>query len=106
MPDFSYTALAPTGKRDQGTLTANSEREVMAVLDARGLFPVKIELAKSSVVRGSSSTGRVKSRYMAAFFAQLADLLRAGVALLRALQILEKQSSHPVFASILREIHV
>ena len=43
---------------------------------------------------------------MCAFFAQLADLLRAGVSLLRALQILEKQSSNPSFSEILREVHV
>ena len=40
MAEFTYEAMAATGQRSQGTLTANSEREVMAMLDARGLFPV------------------------------------------------------------------
>ncbi len=103
MPDFTYEALANTGARNQGTLTANSKHEVMSMLDARGLFPLRIDLVKTAAI----GTGkRVKSRHMAAFFAQLADLLRAGVPLLRALQILEKQGSNPALSEILREIHV
>ena len=46
MPEFSYEALANGGQRNKGTLTANSEREVMAMLDARGLFPVTIAPVK------------------------------------------------------------
>ena len=104
MPDFTYEALANTGVRNQGTLTANSKHEVMSMLDARGLFPVSIELVKTTATGVGGK--RVKSRHMAAFFAQLADLLRAGVPLLRCLQILEKQSSFPALSEILREVHV
>jgi general secretion pathway protein F len=104
MPDFSYQALANTGSRSVGTLTANSEREAITMLDSRGLFPVRIELVKQAA--SASGGKRVKSRHMATFFAQLADLLRAGVPLLRSMEILEKQTSQPVLADILREIHV
>ena len=38
MPEFTYEAMARTGIRSQGTLVANSEREVMSMLDARGLL--------------------------------------------------------------------
>jgi general secretion pathway protein F/type IV pilus assembly protein PilC len=102
MPEFSYTALAATGARTQGSLTANSEREAMAMLDARGLFPVHINQAKSAAVgrRGR----RVKSRVMAAFYAQLADLLHSGVPLLRSIELLERQSSHPALSEVLREV--
>ena len=33
MAEFTFDALASSGQRSQGTLTANSEREVMAMLD-------------------------------------------------------------------------
>jgi general secretion pathway protein F/type IV pilus assembly protein PilC len=104
MPDFNYEALAGTGQRNSGTLSANSEREAMAMLDARGLFPLRIELAKSaiSVRRGGR---RVGSRSMATFFSQLADLLRSGVPLLRSLEILERQSAAPALSEILRDVH-
>jgi general secretion pathway protein F/type IV pilus assembly protein PilC len=42
---------------------------------------------------------------MVTFFSQLADLLRAGVPLLRCLEILEKQSANANLSEILREIH-
>jgi general secretion pathway protein F len=102
MPDFSYTALANTGKRDQGTLTANSEREVLAILDARGLFPLRIDPVATSTSRPGGKS--LRSRYLAQFFGQLADLLRAGVPLLRSLETLERQSSAPVLGDILREV--
>jgi general secretion pathway protein F/type IV pilus assembly protein PilC len=104
MPDFNYEALAGTGQRSNGTLTANSERDAMAMLDARGLFPLRIELAKSAVnVRRGGR--RVASRQMATFFSQLADLLRSGVPLLRSLEILERQSAAPALSEILRDVH-
>jgi general secretion pathway protein F/type IV pilus assembly protein PilC len=105
MPDFNFEAMAGTGQRNNGTLTANSEREVMAMLDARGLFPLRIELAKSavSIRRGGK---RVGSRQMATFYSQLADLLRSGVPLLRSLEILERQSTAPALSDILRDVHV
>lgn len=102
MPEYTFEAIAPSGVRSQGTLTAGSEREVMAMLDSRGLFPVKIEQAKQS---GFSFRWRrgVGSRQMASFYSQLADLLHSGVPLLRSLDILERQCS-PVLAEIIREV--
>ena len=42
---------------------------------------------------------------MAAFYSQLADLLRSGVPLLRSLEILERQSSHGgPLGAILKEV--
>src|SRR5262245_57004460 len=103
MPEFSYTALANTGLRDQGTLTANSEREAMTILDSRGLYPIKIESLKKQIKIGKGGK-RVKPRVMANFYNQLADLLRAGVPLLRSLEILQRQSSVPALTETLREV--
>jgi general secretion pathway protein F len=104
MPDYSYEALAGTGQRTNGTLAANNEREVVSILDAKGLFPIRIEMSKQAV-RVQRGGGRVSSRNMATFFSQLADLLRAGVPLLRSLEILERQDSQKALSEILREVH-
>jgi general secretion pathway protein F/type IV pilus assembly protein PilC len=103
VPDFTYEAMATSGTRSQGTLTAGNEREVMAMLDARGLFPVRITLSKDSVVKGGRSK-KVKGRHMAAFYSQMADLLQSGVPLLRSIEILERQSSQPALSSVLKEV--
>lgn len=106
MPDFAFKAMSPDGgQRSDGTLTANSEREVMSILDARGLFPLEIAMVKNAAVGGDSGK-KVKSKHMTTFYSQLADLLRAGVPLLRSLEILERQASQPALSEILKEIHV
>src|SRR5205085_12520604 len=102
MPDFTYEAIGISGQRSNGTLTATCEREAASMLDARGLFPVKINMTKSAA---TSAVGKkVKGRFMAAFYSQLADLLRSGVPLLRSLDVLERQSSNPALSEVLREV--
>jgi len=105
MPDFAFKALSSAGQRSDGTLTANSEREVMTILDGRGLFPVEIAMVKNAAV-ATKGGRKVKTRHMATFFSQLADLLRAGVPLLRSLEILERQRFQAALSEILKEIHV
>jgi general secretion pathway protein F/type IV pilus assembly protein PilC len=101
VPEFNYEAIGGSGQRSQGTLVANSEREVMAMLDSRGLFPVRIAAkAEAAHHRGR----RIRARYMCTFYSQLSDLLRSGVPLLRSLDILERQSTQPALSEVLREV--
>jgi general secretion pathway protein F/type IV pilus assembly protein PilC len=104
MPDFNYEAINSTGQKSNGTLTAVSEREVLAMLDAKALFPVRIAMAKGSIKAAGRSNKKVKPRQMAAFFSQMADLLRSGVPLLRSLDILERQGAETNLGAIIREV--
>lgn len=106
MPDFTYEALARTGAKSTGTLTANSEREAALVLDGRGLFPIKISLARSQAGGGGGGlfAKKVGGRQLATMYSQLADLLHAGVPLLRSLELLERQSTNPTQQSVLRDV--
>lgn len=105
MPEFSYEAMAASGMRTQGTLTANSERDAMSQLDAKGLYPMRIAPIKKSASGSLFSFGSgIKSRHLATMYMQLADLLHAGVPLLRSLDILERQSAQPALSEILREV--
>ncbi len=99
MPDFSYTALSGS-LRQTGVLTATSERDALAQLDARGLLPLKIEQKKTAAAKGR----RIKTRTLAAFYGQLADLLQSGVPLLRSLEILERQASNPALNAVLKDV--
>ena len=103
MAEFSYVAMASSGQRNQGKLTANSEREVMAMLDARGLFPVSVSMIQDQS-SGHGWQKRIKPRAMAMFYTQLADLLRSGVPLLRSMDILERQTSAPALGQVIREV--
>src|SRR5262245_35601459 len=75
----------------------------MAMLDARGLFPVRIAPAKAAT-SGRHWGRRVRAKHMAPFYSQLADLLHSGVPLLRSLDILERQSSQPALTEVLKEV--
>src|SRR5262245_20380291 len=103
MPDFAYVARGTAGQQSAGVLTAASEREVMALLDQKGLFPVRIQPAKKS---GGALFGgkRVKSRDLTNLYAQLADLLHSGVPLLRSLEILERQSTSHALSEVLKDV--
>ena len=103
MPDYTYEALSKSGQKTTGTVTANSEREAALMVDARGLFPLKVALAKTQA-RGGSFAKKVKGRHLAVLYSQLADLLHSGVPLLRSLEILERQSTHPTLQSVLRDV--
>ncbi len=103
MPDYRYEAIAETGMKNTGTLTASTEQEVVSMLDAKGLFPVRIEAAKSKQ-KINLVAGTVSPRQMAIFYSQLADLLHAGVPLLRGLDILERQSSEKKLGQVLRDV--
>lgn len=103
MPEFTYEALASTGQRNKGKLTANSEREVMSMLDARGMFPISVAAVKATGNTGKRGR-KIRGRYMCTFYSQLADLLRSGVPLLRSLEVLERQSANPALGEVIREI--
>ena len=81
MPDFTYTALATSGTKSTGTVTAGNEREAAALLDAKGLFPISIALAGVSGGSKFDLFGGVSGRQLATMYGQLADLLQAGVPL-------------------------
>jgi general secretion pathway protein F len=102
MAEFTYEAREKTGVSSNGTLTAGSEREAMAILDARGLFPIRIAPIQAHATRRFGK--RVKGRHLSAMFSQLADLLHSGVPLLRSIEILERQSSMPAVSQVLREV--
>ncbi len=102
MAEFTFEALSKLGQRSNGLLTASSEREAASMLDARGLFPVRIKPIKTKV---KARFGRkVKGRVVAGFYGQLADLIHSGVPLLRAIDLLENQTPNAVLAEVLREV--
>jgi general secretion pathway protein F/type IV pilus assembly protein PilC len=102
MPDFAYIARDLSGKSVAGTIAAASVRDAATQLGSKSLFPISIKVDKTKQVR---STGRVSGTQMAAFYGQLASLLRSGVPLLKALTVLSTQSgSSKVLRNAISEI--
>ena len=101
MPEFAYIARDLSGHRKTGSLSANSQHEVLAQLDSLGLMPVEIKSLKAA---GGGRSPRVGGQVMANTYNQLASLLRSGVPLLRALTVMSTQASKPALKLVLEEI--
>ena len=104
MPEFKYTARELSGRQVTGLLTATSEKDAVASLTARSLFPIKVALSEQSQKQAAAGSSRVPSRYLTVFYNQLADLLRSGVPLLRSLLLLEEQTSHPGLRTVIQDV--
>lgn len=89
----------------RGTLIAESALAAARVLDERSLLPIEVE--EQAAQQRSFLTGRtrrVSATKVGQMYEQLADLLRAGVPILRALDVLSQQSSTAALGGVLREI--
>ena len=104
MPEFKYQARELSGKQVSGILSATSEKDALAVLTSRSLFPISVALSESAKQQAAAGTRRVASRYLTVFYNQLADLLKSGVPLLRSLQLLEDQTSQPALKAVVQDV--
>jgi general secretion pathway protein F len=102
MPEFAYIARNMTGEKVSGRVTAGSEREAVATLSARELFPIDVAAEKETKSRFG---GRVSGQLMSTTYSQMASLLRSGVPLLRTLRVLRDQSSNKTLTAVLSEVH-
>jgi type II secretion system protein F len=108
MPQYAYKAKKDDGSLVTGTLQAESERSALDSLGRMGVFP--LEIASRDDRAGAPAAGprqvarRLKSADVALFTRQLADLLKAGVPLNRALGTLQRQSSNLNLSRMVEEI--
>ncbi len=122
MPTFTYKARDSKGALIQGAMEADGRQVVVSRLQAMGLFPVAIDgsgAGRSRASAASRKTGvlgriesmraagsqRIRTSDMASFNRQLADLLSAGVALVKALSILVTQTPNLRLREVLGEIN-
>lgn len=96
---FSYTAVTASGVRHRGKMQATSAANVSEALQNDGWIPLQIQQVSSGGVnKDISSIVSVKPvtlpmRTAATFARQLAELLKAGVPLPRALEALGSEAS-------------
>jgi type II secretory pathway component PulF len=102
MPDFAYIARDMAGQKISGTLCAQSEREVIAILSGKSLFPVQVSADK---VLAPGAHLRVRGQAMATVYSQMAALLRSGVPLLRSIAVLRDQTSNKNLKTILDDVY-
>ena len=120
MPRFNYHAIElVTGQARQGVLDAANRDTAATVLKSRGMNPTKLVVQSGSIARhpakpdGGKHThsrwnlriGRVLSHAsLAVFTRQLAMLVRAGMPLLRGLEVLGRQERNLAFRAVLDQM--
>ena len=92
MPSYRYIVRNQQGTKIEGQIDAATDAEAAATLTAAGLFPLEIKPLLQQAITGK--VRRVSGQLLAGFYSQLADLLKSGVPLLRALKILHDQTSN------------
>ncbi|MCI0343629.1 MAG: type II secretion system F family protein [Planctomycetales bacterium] len=104
MQTFSYIARrAASGERVEGQLSADTERAALEALDRMELLPVEVAPAAGGAV-GAGGRRRVSRGELTLVFRQLADLLRVGVPITRALQTLGGEGKRGEVGRLLDEI--
>ncbi len=116
MPRFSYIALDATGAESSGLLDAPDVRQVAALLKAQGLFPTNVSSGEGTMPGGPASLraagikfsfpflAPVRTKELAVFTRQLGTLLRAGMPLLRGLEVLGRQEKNSRFRAVIEAI--
>ncbi len=104
VPSYSYKAVGDDGKPVTGVLTAENYEVALRMLDERALFPVKVSEGTDRDTLSLGRKRRVKAVHLTSFYSQLADLLKAGVPMLRSLDVLSKQASQGSLTLVLKEL--
>jgi len=91
---YAYQAFSKDGKKVKGFIDASSVSSVKEQLTRQSLFPISVELAQSATTGGFFKrlfTKKVSTKDKILFTRQLSTLLKAGVPLLQALELLTEQ---------------
>jgi type II secretory pathway component PulF len=108
MPQYAYKAKKDDGSVVAGTMQADNERTLLDSLGRQGVFPLEVELRSDEAVSAAQAAKKsrrpVKAADIGLFTQQLADLLKAGVPLHRALTTLSNQSSVAILSDMIDEI--
>ena len=100
MAIYQYQARTTAGDRVTGMVQADSETAAIRALDERKLYPIRVNEQRA----GRQAKGRVRLRDVGVMYGQLADLLRAGVPLLRALETIARAGVSQRLAKVLRGV--
>jgi general secretion pathway protein F len=107
MPRYHYTAIAAGGRKNKGTITAESSYAARKQLRVRGIHPTNItELGSKDEAKATilSFLSRTSKTQIIDFTKQMATLLNSGIKLTEALSVLTLQTSDQRFKSALVDI--
>lgn len=108
MPQYLYRAVTPEGEERRGELDASDPQAVARQLQSSGLIPLQIDLAGSAggwrlTLRLEAGRSQRLQRVLQ-FTQELSELMRAGISLDRALQIMHRVSQDSEQKALLKRV--
>lgn len=112
MTSYRYFALGEQGRKTKGVIEANSIRGALAQLRPRGLTVISLKknYGLFSLSKGESTGGgtifvrRIKTRDVIVFLRQFTTLISSGIPVVQALDIMSRQTPHPLFKKRITQI--
>ncbi|GAB1426753.1 type II secretion system F family protein [Aminivibrio sp.] len=107
--DFRYKARSPDGKIVEGIITESNQEAAVAAMRQRGMMPITMvqrgaPASKVSLLDQMRRMSTVSMRDKVIFFRQLATMIKAGVTLGNALNILSEQTKNHRLAESIRRV--
>lgn len=108
MSTYVYTARPQRGAPVKGEIAGTSKMAVAAELRRNGLTVLSLDEKKTGLLASLDQQlqdmGRIKLRDRVVFTRQFATMIAAGLAILRALYVMEMQTSNPRFKRIIGQV--
>ena len=95
MPLYQYTAISNTGEGMQGSYTAKSRSELLAMIREKQYYPVTIkETVVGKDIKATGLFSRVGLKDLSVYCRQFHAMLQAGVTVIQCLDILKQQTEN------------
>ena len=104
MPKFQYSAIRANGEQVSGEIEGRDRSVVLGRLGEQGLHPIEVRDAEAKIAASrmfSLGGGAAGYREISVFTRELAWLLRAGMTLNAALEILARETFSPSFSALI-----
>lgn len=105
MPAYIYKAKKESAETVTGQVSAENQDEALELIHQLGLLPISVEESTSAgqLVR-QIKNAKVKGKEVYLFSKQLASLIKSGVPLLQALEVIARQTKNQTFARAIGDI--
>lgn len=106
MAEFHYRVIGPDGKEKKGSMEAKSTEQVTMQLKAQKNIVLSVEEANLMSRDINLSFGKaVKSRDFSIFCRQFVSIIRAGVSVINALEMMRDQTENKTLKNALKGVH-
>lgn len=106
MAEFVYRVITPKGKEKKGTIEAKTAEQVTGILKAQKNIVLSVEEAGLMSKDINITFGKaVKARDFSIFCRQFVSIIKAGVSIINALEMMRDQTENKALKNALKGVH-